>query len=172
MAQRVTGKPVMVRGLGHCIVQWCDRVIDAGLDSHASLVLMEHMKKLAGMGRTLICSIHQPRLAIWELFDKVEILSEGYLLYFGATATAVDWFNSSLGLAYDPTKDGTFSDWLLDVISISFTASQSRHVVGLQSLPEVAAAAKQYSEEGLSASVEKQALDRSLTFPGAMRRNP
>lgn len=140
--------------------------MDAGLDSHASLVLMEHMKKLAGMGRTVICSIHQPRLAIWDLFDKVEVLSEGYLLYFGATLTAAEWFNCSLNLAYDPTKDGTFSDWLLDVISISFTSSQSQHVVGLQSLPEVAAAAKKYSDEGLSANVGKQALERGLSSAG------
>lgn len=129
-----------------------------GLDSHASLVLMEYMKKLAGMRRTLICSIHQPRLAIWNLFDRVEVLSEGYLLYFGATATAVQWFSSSLGFNYEAEKDGTFSDWLLDVISISFTASQSRHVVGLQSLPEVAAAAKRFSDEerAMSMNAAKQ----------------
>ena len=32
---------------------------------------MEHMSNLAGLGHTVIASIHQPRSAIWEMFDKV-----------------------------------------------------------------------------------------------------
>ena len=32
---------------------------------------MEHMRNLAGMGHTVIASIHQPRSAIWDMFDKV-----------------------------------------------------------------------------------------------------
>eukprot|EP00884_Botryococcus_braunii_P013437 jgi/Botrbrau1/22094/Bobra.0206s0020.1 len=121
----------------------------SGLDSHASLVLLEYLKNLAQMGRTLVCSIHQPRVAIWDLFDKVEVLSEGYLLYFGTTKGAVAWFSDFLGLRYDPSTDGTFSDWLLDSINISFGASEGHSVVGLQSLQDVSAAAKQFSDQGL-----------------------
>lgn len=32
---------------------------------------MEHMHDLAALGHTVIASIHQPRSAIWEMFDKV-----------------------------------------------------------------------------------------------------
>lgn len=42
-----------------------------GLDSFAALNVMEHMSNLAGLGHTVIASIHQPRSAIWEMFDKV-----------------------------------------------------------------------------------------------------
>jgi len=57
----------------------------AGLDSNAALVVMQCMKRLAkqGDGRIVIASIHQPRAAIWELFNKVQVLSEGHSLYFG-----------------------------------------------------------------------------------------
>lgn len=44
-----------------------------GLDSFAALNVMEHMSNLAGLGHTVIASIHQPRSAIWEMFDKVTL---------------------------------------------------------------------------------------------------
>jgi len=42
----------------------------AGLDSFAALNVMEHMHDLAMLGHTVIASIHQPRSAIWDMFDK------------------------------------------------------------------------------------------------------
>ncbi len=42
-----------------------------GLDSFAALNVMEHMSNLADLGHTIIASIHQPRSAIWDMFDKV-----------------------------------------------------------------------------------------------------
>lgn len=42
----------------------------AGLDSFAALNVMEHMSNLADLGHTIIASIHQPRSAIWDMFDK------------------------------------------------------------------------------------------------------
>ena len=51
--------------------QGAERHVNAGLDSFAALNVMEHMSNLAGLGHTVIASIHQPRSAIWEMFDKV-----------------------------------------------------------------------------------------------------
>ena len=59
------------------------KVYATGLDSNAALVVMECMKRLAEQGRIIISSIHQPRAAIWDLFTKVQVLSEGRSLYFG-----------------------------------------------------------------------------------------
>ena len=47
-----------------------------GLDSFAALNVMEHMHELATLGHTVIASIHQPRSAIWDMFDKVRALSQ------------------------------------------------------------------------------------------------
>ena len=49
----------------------CARACAAGLDSFAALNVMEHMSSLANLGHTVIASIHQPRSAIWDMFDKV-----------------------------------------------------------------------------------------------------
>ena len=56
----------------------------SGLDGNAALVVMRCMGRLAAQQRIVVSSIHQPRAAIWELFSKVTVLSEGRMLYFGA----------------------------------------------------------------------------------------
>jgi len=44
----------------------------AGLDSFAALSVMGHLQTLAlTMQQTIIATIHQPRSAIWEMFNKV-----------------------------------------------------------------------------------------------------
>lgn len=44
----------------------------SGLDSFAALSVMGHLKGMAAERRlVVICSIHQPRSAIWEMFDRV-----------------------------------------------------------------------------------------------------
>jgi ABC-type lipoprotein export system ATPase subunit len=60
----------------------------SGLDSFAALSVMSYMRGMATAGsQTVVSSIHQPRAAIWALFDKVsellcvcerEIMNLGY----------------------------------------------------------------------------------------------
>jgi ABC-type multidrug transport system ATPase subunit len=45
----------------------------SGLDSFAALSVMGHLKRMArDSGHAVIASIHQPRAAIWNMFDKVQ----------------------------------------------------------------------------------------------------
>ena len=67
-----------------CVPLMC-ALFAAGLDSNAALIVMECMGALAAQQRIVVASIHQPRAAIWELFDKAQVLSEGHMLYFGPT---------------------------------------------------------------------------------------
>ena len=50
----------------------------AGLDSHAALAMVKHLVALTRLGHTIACSIHQPRQEIFNAFDSVLILSEGF----------------------------------------------------------------------------------------------
>jgi ABC-type multidrug transport system ATPase subunit len=44
----------------------------SGLDSFAALTVMGYLKRMArDNGHVVIASIHQPRSAIWSMFDKV-----------------------------------------------------------------------------------------------------
>ena len=46
----------------------------AGLDSFAALSVMGYLQEITSTNQqTLIATIHQPRDAIWEMFDKVRL---------------------------------------------------------------------------------------------------
>ena len=49
----------------------------AGLDATASMELLYHLDLLAKSGRTVILTIHQPRMEIFHMFDRLVLLSDG-----------------------------------------------------------------------------------------------
>jgi len=92
----------------------------SGLDSFAALTVMGYLKRMArDNGHVVISSIHQPRSAIWSMFDAVTLLASGRLAYTGPRDGLVEWFGS-LGYPYDPTLHGVASDWALDLVAIGF----------------------------------------------------
>eukprot|EP00884_Botryococcus_braunii_P014363 jgi/Botrbrau1/22928/Bobra.0030s0006.1 len=117
----------------------------SGLDSHAALVLMQHLQYLAQGGRTIISSVHQPRQAIWDMFDKLELLSEGHLMFYGPVHEATDWFRNSLGYSYSVEKNGLSADWLMDLVSIGF--HNSLYSYGFKSMAELTAASEKFRDQ-------------------------
>lgn len=55
----------------------------AGLDSYLASSVVEGLQTLARSHRTIMCTIHQPSIAVFERFDKLLLLANGYPLYFG-----------------------------------------------------------------------------------------
>jgi ATP-binding cassette subfamily G (WHITE) protein 2 len=55
----------------------------SGLDSSAATSVMFLLKSLARSGKTIICSIHQPKYAIWQQLDELVLLSNGQTAYSG-----------------------------------------------------------------------------------------
>lgn len=54
---------------------------------------MQTLKRIATSGRTVVCTIHQPRVDIWEELDDVILLvSGGRLAYAGRADQAMDHF--------------------------------------------------------------------------------
>jgi hypothetical protein len=66
----------------------------SGLDSTIELEVMSAVRVLANQNRTCVSTIHQPSPEVFALFDKVVLLSEGRLIYFGPAKTAVDFFTA------------------------------------------------------------------------------
>ena len=95
--------------------------VGAGLDSFAALNVADHLALLANMGHTVIASIHQPRPAIFDRFNKVVVLSEGHQVFLGAPSQCVDWFQTHLGYPYVAVRDGNVPDWIMDTVSVGFT---------------------------------------------------
>lgn len=53
---------------------------------------MESLWALAKRGRTVLCTIHQPRSSIYNMFDLLLLLSEGQTMYYGLARNAVTYF--------------------------------------------------------------------------------
>jgi ABC-type multidrug transport system ATPase subunit len=44
-----------------------------GLDARAAAIVMRTVRKTADTGRTIVCTIHQPSIGIFESFDEVRV---------------------------------------------------------------------------------------------------
>ena len=79
---------------------------------------------MADGGCTLVAALHQPRPAIWRLFDAATLLSQGRLLYHGRADSLVAWYGGRLGYSYDAARHGSAPDWALDLVSLGFSKQQ------------------------------------------------
>lgn len=51
----------------------------SGLDSFQAQNVMGALRDLARNGRTVVCTIHQPRSSIFAMFDQLMLLTDGRL---------------------------------------------------------------------------------------------
>jgi len=93
----------------------------SGLDALASLKVLQVFKDVADTGKIVLVTVHQPRAAIWQLFSRLYLLSEGRLMYSGPPTGAVPWFES---LGYYVGEESSPADWLLDLVTTGFDKSQ------------------------------------------------
>lgn len=116
-----------------------------GLDAHSALAVMSYLRTLSGEGHTIVSTIHQPRQEIFASFDKLLVLSEGYLLYLAPPSYAVRWFSEVLKYPYERARDSTESDWLLSIVAVGFQKSTEEKARQMTSLDEVRAAAERFT---------------------------
>nr|CCA23972.1 hypothetical protein SORBIDRAFT_04g007270 [Albugo laibachii Nc14] len=74
----------------------------SGLDARSAIVVMRGVQSIARTGRTVLCTIHQPSISIFELFDALLLLQRGgYTAYFGDlgkdSITMLEYFASIPG---------------------------------------------------------------------------
>ncbi|KAJ3992461.1 P-loop containing nucleoside triphosphate hydrolase protein [Lentinula boryana] len=87
-----------------------------GLDVTSAYQLIKMLKSLASKGRTIICTIHQPRHDIFFLFDRITLLSQGFPVYSGPTNAAVTWFESRVPGSFSELVNP--ADDLIGVVAI------------------------------------------------------
>ncbi|KAJ3112678.1 hypothetical protein HDU96_004308 [Phlyctochytrium bullatum] len=66
-----------------------------GLDAASALDFVKALRNIADiLGRSVVASCYQASDAMFDLFDKVIVLHEGYCVYFGPIANAVQYFEA------------------------------------------------------------------------------
>ncbi|MCO5606348.1 hypothetical protein L7F22_060536 [Adiantum nelumboides] len=95
----------------------------SGLDARAAAIVMRAVRNTVDTGRTVVCTIHQPSIDIFESFDELLLLKRGGQVIFGGplgrqSCHLVDYFQGIPGVpqikqGYNPAA------WMLDVSSPS-----------------------------------------------------
>lgn len=96
----------------------------SGLDAFQSQAVMEAMKNLALSGRLVMSVIHQPRSSIYDMFDKLLVLSEGRTMYYGDAKDAVLHFEK---YGYSCPESFNPSDFFLDLLSPDNRSPEAQH---------------------------------------------
>ena len=78
----------------------------SGLDSTTAMHLLTTLRELASGGRAVVTTIHQPSSRLYFQLDKLLLLSEGHVMYYGgpslAWSSSIASYTLMLTLAYAP----------------------------------------------------------------------
>eukprot|EP00051_Salpingoeca_urceolata_P006696 m.88634 g.88634 ORF g.88634 m.88634 type:complete len:642 (-) comp14950_c0_seq1:120-2045(-) len=70
----------------------------SGLDSYTAASVMQLLGQLAGEGRLVVCTIHQPSSEIFASFENLMLLHQGGVAYFGKAGQVLDYYSTELEL--------------------------------------------------------------------------
>ncbi|PON71212.1 ABC type transporter protein [Trema orientale] len=93
----------------------------SGLDSRAAAIVMRAVRNAADTGRTVVCTIHQPSLDIFEAFDELFLMKRGgEEIYVGPLgrhcSSLIQYFEAIEGVS--KIKEGyNPATWMLEVSS-------------------------------------------------------
>ncbi|KAL3718273.1 hypothetical protein ACJRO7_003417 [Eucalyptus globulus] len=98
----------------------------SGLDARAAAIVMRTVRNTVDTGRTVVCTIHQPSIDIFEAFDELLLMKRGgQVIYVGPLGERshklVEYFEAVPGVpkikeGYNPAT------WMLDVSATSVEA--------------------------------------------------
>ncbi|EZA57078.1 Protein brown [Ooceraea biroi] len=65
-----------------------------GLDVFSATCVVQSLKQIALRGVMVFCTIHQPGMAIYNIFSHVILMADGRSVYFGILKSATEFFES------------------------------------------------------------------------------
>ncbi|KAL6864961.1 hypothetical protein ACP4OV_016112 [Aristida adscensionis] len=95
----------------------------SGLDARAAAIVVRTVRNTVNTGRTVVCTIHQPSIDIFEAFDELFLMKRGgQEIYVGPlghhSSELIKYFEGIQGLK--KIKDGyNPATWMLEVTTIS-----------------------------------------------------
>ncbi|XP_050231244.1 ABC transporter G family member 39-like [Mercurialis annua] len=101
----------------------------SGLDARAAAIVMRTVRNTVDTGRTVVCTIHQPSIDIFESFDELLLMKRGgQVIYAGPLGRnshkLIEYFEAIPGVpkikeGYNPAT------WMLDISTTSFETQQN-----------------------------------------------
>lgn len=93
----------------------------SGLDARSAAIVMRTVRNIVNTGRTIVCTIHQPSIDIFESFDELLFMKRGGLVIYAGplgpkSCKLIDYFQAIEGVpkikpGYNPAT------WMLEVTS-------------------------------------------------------
>ncbi|KAL9660657.1 hypothetical protein QQ045_025474 [Rhodiola kirilowii] len=133
----------------------------SGLDARAAAIVMRTVRNTVDTGRTVVCTIHQPSIDIFEAFDELLLMKRGGRVIYGGklgqhSQTMINYFKAIRGVPH--ITDGyNPATWMLD---ISTPAAEERYGADLA---DVYIRSEQYRE------VEASIMRLSVPSPGSQQ---
>ncbi|CAL1386918.1 unnamed protein product [Linum trigynum] len=93
----------------------------SGLDARAAAIVMRTVRNTVDTGRTVVCTIHQPSIDIFESFDELLLMKRGGQVIYAGTLghhshKMVEYFENIQGVPN--IQEGTNpATWMLDISS-------------------------------------------------------
>ncbi|KAK2641153.1 hypothetical protein Ddye_022916 [Dipteronia dyeriana] len=95
----------------------------SGLDARAAAIVMRTVRNTVDTGRTVVCTIHQPSIDIFEAFDELLLMKRGGRVIYGGklgvhSQTMIDYFQGISGITPIPSGYNP-ATWMLEVTTPS-----------------------------------------------------
>ncbi|XP_057834764.2 ABC transporter G family member 36 [Cryptomeria japonica] len=95
----------------------------SGLDARAAAIVMRTVRNTVDTGRTVVCTIHQPSIDIFEAFDELLLMKRGgQIIYYGPLGRnshkIVEYFEAIPGVTKIKEKYNP-ATWMLEASSVS-----------------------------------------------------
>ncbi|VAI89882.1 unnamed protein product [Triticum turgidum subsp. durum] len=95
----------------------------SGLDARAAAIVMRTVRNTVDTGRTVVCTIHQPSIDIFEAFDELLLLKRGgQVIYSGKlgrnSQKMIEYFEAIPGVPKIKDKYNP-ATWMLEVSSVA-----------------------------------------------------
>ncbi|KAJ1944949.1 hypothetical protein FBU59_002455 [Linderina macrospora] len=130
----------------------------SGLDSNSSQLVVELVKGISkDRGIATLVTIHQPSARIFNLFDKVILLSQGRVVYFGPVSESIQYFAK---IGHQCPVHENPADYFVNIMTLDYRSDATL----AESKKQIAALADTFARhvaEPNASLAEKQSLVRS-----------
>ncbi|RDY00373.1 ABC transporter G family member 31, partial [Mucuna pruriens] len=95
----------------------------SGLDARAAAIVMRAVRNTVDTGRTVVCTIHQPSIDIFEAFDELLLMKRGGRVIYGGkigrqSDIMIKYFQSIEGISPIPSGYNP-ATWMLEVTTLA-----------------------------------------------------